>query len=234
MIRRTLISLVLTAAVYASGTTARAAPPASQPAAFEAQLAAIDALAAKVESLEARFTQVKQSPLVVDPIRSGGTVRAVGSVAVWEAKNPQPITTRIEGGKLEIYYPNARQLEVYDLKGDTAALTASPLPRLEALKKAFSIAPDAGQGLPDFGPAKTLAVRLTPLDPALGKYVDHVRVVLDVDRGLVLYFELIDPDDETTATRFEDIRTDTKLTPADLQLKLPADVKTVRPAEKLR
>jgi outer membrane lipoprotein-sorting protein len=215
-------------------TFAMAEPSATQATEFEAKLAEVDHRASKIEGIAADFVQEKRSPLLLNPIRSTGTLRAIASGAVWEAVQPEPIFTRIEGLKLEIYYPRKKALESYEIKGDTAAMTASPLPRLAALQKAFTIEPDAGQDLPPFDGVRTLIAKLTPHDPELMKYVDRVRVVLDQDRGLLLYFEFTDPDGEVTATRFDRIRTDIKIDAASLHLNVPADVTVVRPGEKLR
>ena len=70
---------------------------------------------------------------------------------------------------------------------------------------------------------------MTPRNDPIKQYVDHVRVLLDADRGLVLAFEMTDPDGEVTRLRFSDIRVDTGVPDSAVELHAPADAKIVKP-----
>jgi hypothetical protein len=96
--------------------------------------------------------------------------------------------------------------------------------------------PDPGEGLLPSKqmPAHPLAVWMQPIDPELRKYVDHVRVLLDSDRGLVLAFEMIDPDGEQTIIRFSNVQTGVNLSDDSLKLDAPDGTKVVRPLEGAR
>lgn len=202
------------------------AEPTSQPD-LRARLVAIDARAAKIESIRADFVQEKQSPLLADPIRTKGKLAASGANVLWTASEPEPAQTHIGSSRLEIYYPKQNVVEQYELSDEMASMSASPLPRLEALQQSFEIVADAGEGL-SIGEGE-VALRLTPIKPELAKYVDHVRVVLDESRSVVVAFEMTDPDGETTRTRFEQIEINPKLEARDVTLHLPANVKRVSP-----
>jgi outer membrane lipoprotein-sorting protein len=200
--------------------------PTSQPD-LMSRLVAIDARAAKIEAIQADFVQEKQSPLLADPIITRGTIAAMGANVLWTAKEPEPALTHIGPALLQIFYPRQNVVEQYNLTAETSALSASPLPRLEALKTTFEIVADDGKGL---SPAEgQVALRLTPTKPELSKYVDHVRVVLDEARSVVVVFEMTDPDGEVTLTRFENIRVNPKIEMKDVTLQLPPNVKKVSP-----
>jgi outer membrane lipoprotein-sorting protein len=106
-------------------------------------------------------------------------------------------------------------------------LAASPLPSLDVILQNFSLSPDAGEGLN--APPGSQVARIDPANDEIRRYIDHARVLLDPNRGLVLTFEMVDPDGERTVIRFSNIKTDTGLNDAAIKLDLPADVKIVRP-----
>lgn len=200
--------------------------PTSQPD-LRTRLVAIDERAAKIEAIRADFVQEKQSPLLADPVITRGTIAAMGANVLWTAKEPEPAQTHIGPAQLQIFYPRQNVVEQYTLTAETSALSASPLPRLEALEKSFEIAADAGEGLDV--KAGQVALRLTPTKPELSKYVDYVRVLLDEERSVVLAFEMTDPDGETTLTRFENVQVNPKLEAKDVTLAMPGNVKRVSP-----
>ena len=118
------------------------------------------------------------------------------------------------------------------MRGRLGMMAASPLPRLAAIRQSFSLAPDDGAGLPTIdGAGPLLPVRLTPKDQQLARYVDHVRVLLDEQRGLVLAFEMVDPDGEQTLIRFSNVRIDTGLSDDAMKLNPAPGTKVVRPLE---
>ena len=209
-----------------------AAAPATRPAdpALDAKLAEVDRRASAVKELTADFVQTKKSPLLREPLVSRGTVAARPSVMVWRAEKPEPTVTRVDAAEVQIYYPKRRVLEVYAVAGRAGSLTASPLPRLAALRASFAIAADAGAGLDAAKDADALALRLEPTDDELKQYVDHVRVLLDARRGLVRTFEITDPDGEVTTVRFDAVNTNPKLGPAAFEVNAAPGTKVVRPA----
>ena len=63
------------------------------------------------------------------------------------------------------------------------------------------------------------------------QYVGQIRVLLDASRGVVSMFELTDPDGERTTIAFTNIRVNTGVEDASLELNAPRDVRTVKPLE---
>ena len=194
---------------------------------------AVDARAEKIRDLSADFEQRKYTPLLKKPMISAGAVRAKGSAMFWDTRKPEPTLMRVDEKEVRIYYPGQKTVEVYPLAGQLAALAASPLPRLAALVPHFSFSPGAAKDLEEEEAANRLVVKLTPIDPSLREHVDHVTVLIDADHGFILAFQLIDADGERTVIRFSQVKTNENLDDARLELKLPADVKTVRPLENL-
>ena len=202
--------------------------PATQPS-LDARLEAIDARTGQIEDLTASFVQAKQSPLLRDPLVTRGILKARPAAMLWDSQGQTPTRMSVDANLLRILYVDQNVLEEYPVRGNVAAMTASPLPRLAALRESFEIEGDAGAGLGAPEGGDTLALRLTPTNDEMLEHVDQVRVLLDAARGVVLVFEVTDPDGEVTTMRFADIETNVGLTDADLAMDAPADAKVVRP-----
>jgi outer membrane lipoprotein-sorting protein len=219
----------------AAGDVAIAAPatqpsPAANTPEFEQQLRDINAKSLQIKDLTADFVQEKQSPLLRKPLVSRGTVAAKGDMSRWDTTAPEPTRMTCDPHLLRLYYPNRKIAEEYPVASRLGMLAASPLPSLDIIRQNFTLAPDDSEGLPaPAGAASVQAVRMDPANNDIRKYVDHARVLLDTERGLVYAFEMIDPDGERTLIRFSNIKTDTGLTDSAVKLDLPADVKIVRP-----
>ncbi|HWB52958.1 MAG TPA: hypothetical protein VG722_02155, partial [Tepidisphaeraceae bacterium] len=73
-----------------------------------------------------------------------------------------------------------------------------------------------------------LALRLTPIGE-MSRHVRQVRVLLAVESGFIVRMELTDADEDRTVISFSDIHTNVGLSEADVELKLPEDVKVTHP-----
>jgi hypothetical protein len=209
--------------------TQPATAPAAASSSFDAELASIDALALAHRDLSASFVQEKHSALLRKPLVSKGRVFAKGPLTLWVTESPEVSRMLIDPQWLRLYYPKQKVVEEYPVRGQMSAMASSPLPALGAIRGNFTIMPDAGDGLDPIEPAgRTKAIRLDPIGD-LKPFVGFVRVLLEADRGLVLTFEVTDPDGERTTVRFTDLQPDRGLTDRDLQLDVPAGTKVVRP-----
>lgn len=227
-----LVSTICLAIMATVSFPAQTTSPQTRPAdnSLAARLEAVDRRSVAIEDLTATFVQEKRSPLLRDPLVTSGEVRAVQSAMLWSSRGATPTIISIDSTLLRIYYVDQKVVEEYPVEGNLAAMAASPLPRLAALRESFSIEIDDGRGLTDAAvPRESIALRLTPNTDEMAENVDSVRVLLDADRGVVLVFEVTDPDGEVTIMRFADIKTNVGLSAGDLTLKVPADVKIVRP-----
>ena len=220
---RLICTFVMIVSFAAQGqTTAPTTAPSDE---FARQLDTIDQRAGAIDSLEADFVQEKRSPLLRKPLVSRGSVRAKGGLALWKTSEPEPSQMSIDPQTLRMYYPKQRTIEEYPMQQQLGMMAASPLPRLSAIRKSFSAKSDAGNS------GSIVMVRMEPIDAELRKYVDHVRVALDADRGVVTEFEMVDPDGEQTIIKFTNIRTDVNLSDEALKLDAPAGTKVIRPLE---
>lgn len=197
---------------------------------FDRQLTEIDAKAAKITDVRAKFEQVKNSSLLVEPLLSKGEVIAKGGVTLWSTTEPDATRMRIDQANMRVYYVKSNVIEEYPIERGLASMVASPLPKLETLRAMFTIAPDACEGMVPLQAAEQkLGVKLTPSSSDLRKHVGSVRVLLDADRGTVLVFEVTDPDGERTTIRFSSVAVSKGIDDDQLDLHAPADTRVVRP-----
>jgi outer membrane lipoprotein-sorting protein len=220
---------VLLFIVWSLGATSQ---PTTAPASkeFEQQLQAINAHGQAIKDLTADFVQEKQSPLLRKPLVSRGRIAARGDTSLWQTDTPEPTQMTCDPHLLRLYYPNRKVVEEYPITTRLGVLAASPLPGLDVILQNFTVSPDAGDGLQaPSGASAVVAVRMDPANDDVRRYIDHARVLLDSQRGLVLSFEMVDPDGERTLIRFSNIKTDNGLNVDAVKLQLPADVKIVQP-----
>jgi outer membrane lipoprotein-sorting protein len=215
--------LTICAAALAQSTTQ---PAEVDPALWET-MTRIDARSAAIKDMVADFEQSKFTPLLKKPMISKGVVRVGPSSMLWDTSSPSPSVMRIDQNEASIYYPQEKLMEIYPVGGQLGALAASPLPQLKVLKQHFSFARD-NEG----SDTLHLALLLTPTDPMVREHVARIRVLLDMERGFMIRFEMTDPDGERTLMSFSNVRVNTGLDESQLKIRVPPDVKVVRPLEK--
>jgi outer membrane lipoprotein-sorting protein len=211
--------------------------PTTAPAGIErtlwTRMIAADAKAEQISDLTADFEQQKFTPLLKKPMVSTGTVLSKGSAMLWDTRSPEPTLMRVDEQEVRIYYPKQKTVEIYPIGGQLGALAASPLPRLSALLPHFQFAAGSASTFGQKESADRLIIQMKPSDVELREHVDSVTVMIDFDHGYILAFELIDSDGERTVIRFTDVKTNAHVADEQLNLKLPANIKIVRPLENL-
>jgi outer membrane lipoprotein-sorting protein len=214
-------------------------PELAQPAAdadFEASLKAADAKAATITDLSARFEQTKKTAMLRRPLVSSGTVRTKGTATRWDTEKPHVSAMRIDESQIRVYYPDQKTLETFDVDVSMRRITATPLPRLDLVREQFSVSRanvgDLGVGV---GQAveRYIGILLTPKEESLRKHVERVRVVIERSTGCATTVEIVDADGDTTVIAFTDVKTNTGIADADLNLTVPEGTKLVKPLDGL-
>lgn len=213
------------AVLFAGLLALLAALPCRADRTLEAELAAIDARAARVRDLVADFTQRKHTALLRRPLESSGTLRIRGEVMRWDTKAPRRSVMWIDGTTMKLFFPDRSLLEVYPLESGVAGAAVSPLPRLDAARRRFTIT-RAAWPVPTDG----LALHLVPRGAELAEHVESVRLLLDRDTGTVAAAVVEYPDHERLELTFERVRVNTGLTEADVALDVPAGTRITHPA----
>jgi outer membrane lipoprotein-sorting protein len=231
-LRSAFLIVTLPVLLAADAPPAPTSRPANiDPAAWQRMLD-IDARAAKIDDLTADFEQQKFTAMLKKPLVSSGVVAVRGASMLWDTRKPERSELQIDTKEVRIYYPAQRTIEVYQIEQKLGQLAASPLPRLAVLRKHFTFEPmpPAEMGEKDDNAGeKFFAVRMTPTDEELREHVEAVRVLLDVQRGLIIRLEMRDSDGDRTLISFANVKTNVGLKDGDLRIAAPGDVKITRP-----
>jgi outer membrane lipoprotein-sorting protein len=188
----------------------------------------------KNTDLVADFEQQKFTPLLKKPMISAGTVKARGSVMLWDTVKPSPTKMRVDEKGVSIYDPKQKTLEVFPIDAQLGALAASPLPDLKVLKQYFTFQAMAVKELDrDRTEDDSMAVHLKPANEAIGEHVSYVNVLLDTATGFLRRIEMVDRDNEKTVIKFSNLRGDSGLKESDMELNVPAETKIVKPLENM-
>jgi outer membrane lipoprotein-sorting protein len=204
-------------------------PPKGVDPAIWKRLIALEKKTGEVKDLQANFTQEKHTNLLKKPLVSSGILRVVGSVMRWETLKPQPSIVWMDGQQVKMYYPKDRLVEIYPL-GAKGSMPAWPMLRPSRMAKQFRIqaVPKAEKAIVEPATA-TWSIRLIPRDKKLAKRWSYIDLHLDSKTGLLQGASMLDQDGDRTETRLTKIRINQKLKADALKLKLPKDVKIVRP-----
>lgn len=214
---------------------APAPPPSSPPSTTTPlieRLEEIDRRGAEIRDLVADFEQRKHTPLLKKPLVSTGRVLVKGARVRWETLEPHATTMTIDEREVKIYYPDQKSLEIYPVEGGLARLSASPLPRLDAIREQFEIEAVSVADLDsEADPRESLALRLTPLQDSLKEHLSEVRVLLHIPSACMTRLEMIDADGERTTIVFRNVRTDTGIEAKALELTVPRATSVSRPLD---
>ena len=224
-----LLLMVLVVPVCVAGEDA--APERAEDPALAKQLDATDARAAKIQDFTSDFRQEKFTALLKKPLISSGKIRVSANVIRWDTQKPEPAVLYSDGREVRMYYPGQKLLEIYTIDQRLGDLAASPLPRLSTLRQHFTIERSEGKAFKPSKDRQTLALRLVPREETLREHVAHVDVLLDSEAAHILELEITDADGDRTHVTFSNVRLDTGVTPADLELSVPADTTISRPLD---
>jgi outer membrane lipoprotein-sorting protein len=221
-----LLVLALLAEAPTSAPTSR--PANLDPAVWQRMLE-IDSRAGKTTDLAADFEQQKFTAMLKKPLVSSGRVYVRGSTMLWDTQKPEPNQLQITDREVRIYYPAQKTIEVYQVKQKLGHLAASPLPRLSVLQQHFTFEPIPVSEMGEKDDTNFFAVRMTPSQAELREHIEQVRVLLDVNRGLIVRLEMRDSDGDRTLVTFSNVKTNVGLADQQLKISAPADVKITRP-----
>jgi outer membrane lipoprotein-sorting protein len=197
------------------------------------RLKKLDQRLEEVHTLTARFTRLKHTPMLKEPLTSRGRVFVEGQNVRWETVEPRQTVTWLGPDRVRIYQPEEKHVEIYPLRERFGQFGASPMPRMTELTERFQIEridPSAFDDVEKAG-ERYLALRLRPRQNATGQDLDRLLLLLDREAGHISRMQLHVSDNEWTAYRFGDVQLDVDIPDGTFELDLPADVEISRPMQ---
>lgn len=200
------------------------------PESLNERLEALDARAAKIHGLRARFEQRKHTPMLKRPMVSRGTLTVLGPRSRWETTEPHPSVMTIDESSLRIYYPEHRVQEVFLIGQDVRMVSGSPLPRLSLLRELFEIS-EASEEVEakESDGERWLALALRPKTDAFREHVHRVVVVIDTQVPIARRIVMEMADGDRTEMLFHDPVMDVAIQESDVEFKAPAGTRIVHP-----
>ncbi len=175
----------------------------------------------EVVSLRADFVQLKDSDLLLEPVRSRGRFSYLAPDRVrWDYESPDTMVVLFDTDTVTTYHPERRHAEQLRIprrhrRFVQALAGAQPLDELAAQ---FSVT------LSDPGGSAPYRLRLRPTHAALASRLESVEI--DVDRRLLLpvVVEYHEADGDTTRYEFRDLELNPDLSESDFRLELAEGV----------
>lgn len=224
-----LATVCATVALTVAPAAASALPDPDDPALdgdarVEALLARIKAQQADLRSLEARFTQTKESQLLLEPEVSRGTFSyRAPDLARWEFLAPNQTVMVIRDGEMLTWYRDLGTAEVVRVDQRSAQVEQylSATNSLDRLRRYF----DFATAFPKTGPYR---IELTPRYDRIAKRLSAMTIWFDRERYVPVKLAYVEPDGDTTELLFEQVEVNPDLPDDRFDFALPDDVEVRR------
>ena len=177
---------------------------------------------ARVDTLWAEFSQVKESSLLAEPVESTGEFfyRAPESVR-WTYESPTPTEIVIDGEEMVTWYVDLGRAERVTIGSyaDQIFKYLGASNSLDLLEGYF----DVRVAFPD-DPREPYRLELAPRFSRVARRVAGMTIWIDPDLFLPRAFRYEEPDGDVTEYRFETVAVNTALPEGVFSLDLPAEV----------
>lgn len=183
----------------------------------------LNGLQKNINSITAKASQIKKTNLLKKELRSEGAVSLKKpNFMRWEINKPEKTITAVDGEKMTIYRPKAKEAELYDLSENIIARNAinffssSINMSLDELEKKFSVN--------IYRTSDNFVFELKPKSKMTSKYLEVIYIWYNKKNGLPSEFEVISSNSDKTHTWLTDIVVNPDLSPDMFRLTLPDEV----------
>ncbi len=172
-----------------------------------------------MHTLEARFTQLKESEMFVQPVEAQGVFSFLAPDRVrWEFTSPNPMTVLIDDQTMTTWYRDLGRADVMNVGRYSAQvlkyLGASG--SLEALLEYF----DVRTAFPK-DTAEPYHLTLEPRYPRIAKHIEQIDLWIDRTRFVPVRLRYAEPGGDVTEYRFTDVKVNAALPAERFHLDLP-------------
>jgi len=176
----------------------------------------------RLHTLEAQFTQFKESELLVEPAEATGVFSYSAPDQVrWEYRDPDPISLLIEGDVMTTWYKDINQAEkIFVGKHSQRVLEyLGASSSMEKLLEYFDVMMSTPKDL-----SKPFRLELTPRFARVEKRLREMSISIHPEYYLPIYLRYVEANGDVTEYEFTDLKVNSDL-PADrFDLEIPAEV----------
>lgn len=222
--RGALAAVILAAAVHPLSAQEPLPPSLRGSDKLEALISRVSEAQRGMNTLSARFEQLKDSRLLAEPAVSHGRFYFSAPEAVrWEYDSPRAMTVLVTGGAVLTYRPGERRaerVEVGRVQRRFLRFFSATQP-LADLREHFDFT------LRDPGGEGRYQLELRPTTPQIKRRLRAIHIEIDRFRFLPMVVAYDEPDGDTTRYIFSDVTVNGPVDQELFSLELPSDVEVV-------
>jgi outer membrane lipoprotein-sorting protein len=197
-------------------------------------LARMDRAALKFQSFTANTKYIDFTALLNETEESNGVVRlrkTKGAMqGIVEFSEPNPRTIQFAGKTMEIYYPKANSVEIYDAGKHTSVIDEIILLGFGTsgaqLRKNYDVKLGGTETL---NGVRTSRLELVPKSEEVRGYATKIELWIPEGQSSPIQQKLTQPSKNYRLVVFSNLKVNVPLPDSDFSMKLPADVKRVYP-----
>lgn len=197
-------------------------------------LARMDRAAAEFHSLAAGMKRVQFTAVLSELSEMDGNVRLRriknGTQGIVEFKQPEQRTVFINGKQVQIYYPKANTVEIYDTSKYTSNMDQILLlgfgTSAAELKKSYDV---KDGGVQKINGSDTTRIELTPRSDEMKKLITKIELWIPEGQSNPVRAKFSEPSKNYELVDYSDIKVNPALPDSAFAWKLPANVKKIHP-----
>ena len=194
----------------------------------------MDRSAAEFHSLSAGMKRVQFTAVLSESSEMDGAVRLQrtkgGTQGIVEFKQPEERTVFINGKQVQIYYPKANTVEIYDTSKYTSNMDQILLlgfgTSAAELKKSYDI---KDGGVQKIDSADTTRIELTPRSAEMKKLITKIELWIPEGQSNPVRAKFSEPSKNYELVDYSNIQVNPTLPASAFAWKLPASVKKMYP-----
>jgi outer membrane lipoprotein-sorting protein len=197
-------------------------------------LARMDRAAQDFRTLSANMKRVQFTAVINEATEMEGVVRLKRikgvTAGIVDFQHPEPRTVHISGHNIQIYYPKANTVEIYDSSKYTANIDQFLLlgfgTSSAELLKSYEL---KLSGTETIGGLPTTRVEMTPKSAELAKLITKIELWIPEGQDTPLQEKVTEPSKNYELIAYSDVKVNPRLPDSSFELKLPANVKKIHP-----
>jgi outer membrane lipoprotein-sorting protein len=197
-------------------------------------LARMDRAAQDFRSLSATMKRIQYTAVISESNEMDGVVRLKrlkkGTVGVVDFQHPEQRTVYVNGHDIQIYYPKANTVEIYDSSKYTANIDQFLLlgfgTSSTELQKSYDL---KMAGLETIGGVATTRIEMTPKSAELKKLITKIELWIPEGQDTPIQEKVTEPSKNYELITYSDVKVNPNLPDSSFELKLPEKVKKIRP-----
>jgi len=197
-------------------------------------LARMDRAAQNFRALSATMKRVQFTAVIGEANEMDGVVRLrstkAGTAGIVDFQHPDERTVYINGHNIQIYYPKANTVEIYDSSKYTASVDQFLLlgfgTSSAELRKSYDL---KVSGTETIGGVATTRIEMTPKSAELAKLITKIELWIPEGQDTPIQEKVTEPSKNYELIAYSDVKVNPNLPESSFELKLPAKVKKIHP-----